>query len=281
LTRLLRAGPSAAPIARLVVCLLAIAACGGDRADAPGGEEGAGGAPERAEAPVDAGNVAANRTDAYVSIEVPDAGRIVGAVRYDGPVPAPRDFEMEGDAAACGAPKRIHAVETGPDGGLSNAVVALTEIRRGAAAVGAAQPTIDQRGCEFVPPVIVAHVGDTVRVLNSDPITHNVHTVAFDNRTVNRSQPAGASAIPLVFTSPERIKVQCDIHPWMSAWIIVTEHPYATVTDEAGRFDLPGVPPGEHALEVWHEALGAETRAATVEAGATTELAIELTGRGR
>lgn len=251
---------------------LAIAACAGDGSGSRPADDSA--APPAASAgPAEAagGGMPATR----------GTGGIVGSVRYSGPVPEPRTVPVEGDAAACGDSRRIDALTLGPDGGLRDAVVALAVggIPPTAASATSAGPLLDQVGCEFVPHIVLARVGDTVRVRNSDPLTHNVHTAAFDNRTVNRMQPGGAPELELTFTAPERVKVQCDIHPWMSAWIIVTDHPWAAVTDEDGGFALDGVPAGPRNVEVWHEALGEEVRPVTVEEGRAAELAIELSGR--
>ncbi|MDH3734131.1 MAG: carboxypeptidase regulatory-like domain-containing protein, partial [Gemmatimonadota bacterium] len=228
------------------------------------------------EQPVDT----ASETGGYVETEVADGGMIRGTVRFKGPAPDPRRFPTGDDADACGDTQLVRPVEIGPDGGVLNAVVSLRDIERGTGFPISGSPVLDQRECEFVPPIVVVRVGDSVRVLNSDAVTHNVHTVGFDNRTVNRTQPAGAPEMFLAFSAPERVKVQCDIHPWMSAWIIVTEHPYVTITDGAGEFRLRSVPPGDHTLEVWHELSGVETRSETVTTGETVDVAVDLEGRG-
>lgn len=259
---------------------LAIVACAGEGSGSRDDSAGAPGEGDdiRAVASAPAGGQPAG--DPAAEPVAGEVGTVRGTVRYAGPVPEPRSFVPEGDAAACGATKRVAAVDVAPNGALRDAVVTLA-----AAPGGAEAPEdgvlLDQAGCEFIPHVVVAHVGETVRVRNSDPLTHNIHTAAFDNRTVNRMQPSGADELELRFDVPERIRVQCDIHPWMSAWIIVTDHPWAAVTGEDGGFELRGVPAGERSVEVWHEALGEETRSVSLEPGGVTDLAIELSGRDR
>ena len=212
----------------------------------------------------------------YVTMEVEDGGTIRGVVRFQGDVPEGRSVSVTQDAVECGAERVVESVQVGPSGGLANAIVSLVDIRRGAVPVAASPPTLDQHRCTFTPHVVLARRGETVRVLNSDPLTHNVHTAAFDNRSVNRSQPAGADVIELVFDAPEKVKVKCDLHPWMSAWIVVVEHPYHSVTDEAGVFELSDIPPGTYTMETWHETLGTTRREVTVLTGETHDMTVDL-----
>ena len=211
----------------------------------------------------------------YLVIDVVDGGTISGIVRYDGDVPRPRTIPVADDAASCGATQLIQTVSVGVQGGLAAVVVSLLDIGRGAAPADS-DPVLDQRGCRFRPHVLLAPVGSAVSVLNSDPLTHNVHTAAFENRSVNRSQPAGLDVIELSFNAAEKVKVKCDLHPWMSAWIVVTDHPYHAITDDVGRFELSNVPPGDYVLETWHESLGTSRRAVTVRGNETLDLRVDL-----
>ena len=62
----------------------------------------------------------------------------------------------------------------------------------------------------------------------------------------------------------ETVRVVCDVHSWMKAWIIVTEHPYYAITDQEGQFRLENVPEGNYRIKAWHEELGEQIREATV-----------------
>lgn len=213
----------------------------------------------------------------YVAIEVMDGGAVRGVVRFNGDVPPARTVPVTMDTATCGSARRVQPLVVGPHGGLADAVVSLADVRRGAAFAPEAPATLDQRDCRFTPHVLLAPVTGSVRVLNSDPLTHNVHLAAFDNRSVNRTQPPGLEAIELRLNVPEKVRVKCDLHPWMGAWIVMAEHPYHAITDEAGVFALADIPPGTYTLEVWHETLGTRRRAVTVPAGDAVDLTLELT----
>ena len=216
----------------------------------------------------------------YRVIEVVDGGSVRGMVRYGGAVPPGRTVAVSEDTATCGTSREVNPVRVDSRGGLADAVVALVDIRQGKALVVSSPPTLDQRGCSFTPHILLAPTGTTVRVLNGDPITHNVHTAAFDNRSVNRTQPKGLEVVELRFDEPETVKVKCDLHPWMTAWIVATDHPYQAVTDESGEFVLSDIPPGTYRLQVWHEILGSQEQVVTITAGGTTDLNIEFTAGG-
>jgi plastocyanin len=140
----------------------------------------------------------------------------------------------------------------------------------GAKAPSAAAPVqIDQKQCVFIPRVIVAPAGGTVEFLNSDRLLHNIHSVSKENVPINRTQPRGRT-IPVVFARPEIIRIKCDLHPWMTAWVVVAPHPFYAVTDAQGQFVLDNVPAGQYTLGIWHERLGEAKKDVTVNGGAAT-----------
>ncbi len=254
--------------------VVGLVACGGGGEGRPSEDPVVGGDSGAAATLEDA--VADSTEAAYVIIDVVDGGTVRGTVRYGGVVPEARTVSVTEDTATCGASRQVQSVLVGSQGGLADAVVSLVDITRGAASVPAMPPTLDQRDCTFTPHVLLTTTGGTVRVLNSDPLTHNVHTAAFDNRSANRTQPAGLHVVELSFDAPEKVKVKCDLHPWMNAWIVVTDHPYHAVTDEAGVFVLSNIPPGSYTMEVWHETLGARSQTVTVVAGEIHDMTIDL-----
>lgn len=216
-------------------------------------------------------------TSGYQATDVAAGGSLRGTIRFTASPPPPDTVAITQDTAACGTSRLIQPVRVGRSGGLADAVVSLVGVERGKPwPTPAEPPTLDQHGCRFTPHIAIVQVGQPVRVVNSDPLSHNVHTAAFDNRPVNRTQPAGASPIELRFDAAEKIHLKCDLHPWMSAWIVASEHPYVTVTDETGGFTLAGVPPGTYTLEVWHETLGTRSRTITVEAGGANAVDVDL-----
>ena len=101
---------------------------------------------------------------------------------------------------------------------------------------------------------------------------HNIHALAKAGAPFNAAMPPRRSpwAIQRSFTRPDvMVKVRCDVHGWMSAWIGVLPHPYFAVSDQDGRFTLPALPPGTYTLEAWHEALGTRRQAVVIRPGSS------------
>ena len=203
---------------------------------------------------------------------------LTGLVRYTGPEPGPAKLSVTIDQYICGKEKDAERLLRGPNGGVQNAVVWLENPPSGAKWPSPAPKVeMDQKGCVFVPRVVVVPVGGTVHFLNSDRLLHNLHSFSKDNATFNRTQPHNRT-IPVTFTKPEVVRITCDLHSWMQSWVVVAEHPFYAVTDESGDFRLANVPPGKYRVHLWHEALGDVTREVTVGAqgGALT---FDLTAR--
>jgi hypothetical protein len=218
------------------------------------------------------------RALAYEGGPVAGGGSIKGTVKLEGAAPARASIEVTKDAKVCGAEgnKVSEELVVGPGGGIANVVVRLSNITKGAA-LAPAKPTLDQRVCQFRPHVLLFPAGSTLNVVNSDGILHNVHTYGEANPPVNKAQPGFKKQIDLQFDKPEfPIRVECDAHPWMKAWLVVQEHPYYAVTDEGGTFSLADVPPGTYELEAWQEKLGRKTATVTVPAGGAATVAVSF-----
>jgi len=71
------------------------------------------------------------------------------------------------------------------------------------------------------------------------------------------------------------VRFKCDVHPWMSAWVGVLEHPFFAVSDAKGAYSIPNLPAGTYTIEAWHEKLG--TRTQTVTVGETPAVALDFT----
>ena len=126
---------------------------------------------------------------------------------------------------------------------------------------------MEQKGCRYRPHVLAMRAGQTLKVVNADQTTHNIHPMPSNNREWNVSQPKGMN-IERTFAREEiSVPVKCNIHSWMRSFIAVINNPYFAVTGEGGSFVIKDLPPGTYTLEAWHEKLGTRMRKITVAAG--------------
>jgi hypothetical protein len=201
-------------------------------------------------------------------------GTIVGEVAVLGTPPAPKTIAVNKDPQVCGSEKKIVTEAVGPEHGLAGAVVSLPDVKR---ASGAAKSTLDQKGCEFHPDVLIMAPGE-LDIINSDGILHNIHSTSTVNAPFNMAQPKFKKVITEEIGKPEIIKVQCDVHSWMLGWIYVTDH-VATLTGVKGDFRIENVPAGKHKVEVWHPMLGTQTKEVDVKAGQEVKLRFDLAAK--
>jgi hypothetical protein len=122
----------------------------------------------------------------------------------------------------------------------------------------AKQPTVelDQKNCEFLPYVLTICEGQTLVVKASDPgINHNVRVTGFQNGA-NQNVPAGTELKLQLVPETRPIPLKCDIHPWMSGFLLVLDHPFSAATAKDGSFEIKGVPAGTQNLVLWQETKG-------------------------
>lgn len=219
----------------------------------------------------------ATRAAAYEAVNVTGGGAITGVVKFAGAPPKPARLEVSKDRDVCGThPLYDQSLEVARDGGIKNAVVAITDISRGEALKPAPDVKFDQRGCEYVPHVAAFPAGSTVEIINSDGILHSIHTESVINPVIDMAQPGFKKTIRVTIEQPEEIKVTCDAHNWMLGWWYVTANPYYAITGANGRYSITNVPPGTYTVQVWQEKLGTLTQKVTVKpaAGVTADFTL-------
>ena len=130
---------------------------------------------------------------------------------------------------------------------------------------------MDQRNETFVPHVLAVTVGTTVDFPNNDRTYHNVFSLSREKRFDLGRYAAGASKA-VRFDRPGVVRVFCDIHSHMNAFVLVFTHRYFAVTDDEGRYRIDGVPSGAYSVVAWYEGVARETRAVTIpDAGGVVE----------
>jgi plastocyanin len=151
-------------------------------------------------------------------------------------------------------------------------VVYLDSAPRGAfEPVETPRAVMDQRGERFVPHVLAITTGTIVDFPNSDHIYHNVFSLS-KTRTFDLGRYAAGHSKPVRFDRPGVVRVFCDIHSHMNAFILVFSHPFFAVTDDEGRYHIDNVPPGTYNVVAWHEGTSAEPKPVVVPDGGAAEL---------
>jgi len=207
------------------------------------------------------------------------SGKVKGKVVFEGderPEIDPLEItEQQGKGCTADGSAVSSATQTlliATEGGIKNCVIEISV--KGAELKLPEKPIeLDQAQCRFEPHVILVPAGATVEFLNSDTLSHNVHTYSKRTPAKNLTQGAGVPPLELVFEKPEApVRVGCDIHPWMTAWVGVFEHPFFDVTAEDGAFALEGLPPGKYSLSAWHEELGKQSVEVELPAGGAAQV---------
>jgi plastocyanin len=201
---------------------------------------------------------------------------VFGKVTLSGPVPKLAPRPVKADVGVCGKEDRPSpSLVLSKDKELANAVVWLEGARGGALPKGPFR--LDQRNCLFAPYVQVVSKGAPVVIGNSDPVLHNVRATAGAAAQIfNRAIPIEGQTFTETFQEPGVVRVKCDVHLWMTAWIFVADTPYAVVTDREGRFAFPLVPPGTYRLKTWHELFGEKSQPVTVPSSGAAKADVTL-----
>jgi plastocyanin len=168
----------------------------------------------------------------------------------------------------------LELVEKGGKRGsdLADAVVWVEGPR---ATPGRASATIVMKNKTFVPRVVVVPAGGSVEFPNQDPVLHNVFSVSGDNRfdlDLYKKPRSGR----WTFLHPGLVRVYCNIHPQMSAFVLVRDNPFWARPGADGRFEIRDVPPGDWVLKAWHERSGESSRPVAVAEGGAAEVALTL-----
>lgn len=206
-----------------------------------------------------AASLAAAQSD-YRVISVTDGGTISGSVKWSGPVPHELEFPVTKDPQICESEGKktvgLDRLIVGPNGGVANTIVYIKNISAGKAMdLPEQRRHLDQKHCRYVPHILLVPAGVDLQMQSSDATLHTIHMdgaasfnlpFPFPNQVVSRNM-----------STPGLVNLHCNGgHVWMNAEMMVVPHPYYAVTDESGRFEFTGVPPGTYEIVAWHEGWG-------------------------
>ncbi len=237
----------------------------GSAGDDQGGDAAAGSTPEpvvqapppapKEEPKVSSIQLHDSPTDAF---EGGGQGRVVGVVSFEGKPPRRKPVRMGADAFCRKANKGKKVLNestiVNKDGSMRSVFVYVKSGLSGSFAAPTQPAVIDQVDCIYRPHVLGVVAGQPVVILNSDNNLHNVKMNSANNGSFNEGMPVAGMRLDKVLSKPEMgISLKCDVHPWMGAVVHVMPHPFFTVSDVEGRFEITGLPPGSYTLEAVHE----------------------------
>jgi plastocyanin len=195
------------------------------------------------------------------------AGSVTGRISFEGAAPTPTPIKMASDPFCEKQGAAVtETLVVGADGGLKNVFVYVKDgLGTLRFPVPATPVVLDQKGCRYDPHVFGVQAGQPVEIVSSDSTLHNIHAIPQANREFNTGQPVPGVPHRHTFSTKEvMVPFKCDVHRWMNAYVGVLDHPFYSVTSDAGSFELKGLPPGTYTIEAWHEKLGTQTQTVTI-----------------
>ena len=203
---------------------------------------------------------------AATPIDPATAATVSGTVKFEGVAPKPAKIDMSQDPNCQGGNVAENVVVS--DGHLQNVFIYIKD-GLGNRTFDAPKDTVtlSQSGCRYHPHVLGVMAGQTIKIVNDDPTTHNIHPTPKDNREWNESQAPKAAALEKSFAREEvMLPVKCNQHPWMRMFVNVVKNPFYAVTGPDGKFEIKGLPPGDYTLAFVHEKLGEQDQKLTLAA---------------
>ncbi len=200
---------------------------------------------------------AAAQSNEYRVVPVPSGGTISGTVKWSGPMPHLTGVTINKDPQICDPDSHktrdLERLIVSPQSGVANTVVFLKNISSGKAFdLPPARRFLDQRHCRYEPHILLVPESAALQMRSSDATLHTVHMDGA--ASYNLPFPFPDQIISRNLNTPGLVNLRCNGgHVWMNAEMFVAPHPYYAVTDESGEFQLTNVPPGEYAIEAWHE----------------------------
>lgn len=190
-------------------------------------------------------------------------GHVRGQFVLKGEVPVPVTLDIERDAEVCG---KVGLVDESLIVNKDNRGIRFVAVWLDSKTAVPTHPdfkdlskpvTLDNKDCRFEPRMAALRTGQKLVLTNSDPLAHNAAVY------LNRSSPfneviASTTPVERIVKNPETLpaRVDCSIHAWMKAWLVVTEHPYVAFTDADGKFEMKNVPVGTWRFRLWQERRG-------------------------
>ena len=201
---------------------------------------------------------------------------VQATVKVVGSAPAKTKIKMDADPICQqqhATPVESEEVVVNGNGTLKNVFVYVQEGVQGTFTAPATPVTLEQKGCWYHPHIFGIQVNQPLDIVNSDATLHNINAKPTTNTPFNIAQPVKGMKTTKKFAKPEvMVKFKCNVHPWMTAYAGVLDHPFFGVSGDQGTVTIAGLPAGPYTLEAWHETYGTQTQTVSVADGETTSV---------
>lgn len=231
--------------------------------------------------------------DKYEVVEVTNGGTIKGQVTFRGKEPPPKTHLITQDTHICGEGTREVDYVKVNNGALNEVVVYLTNVKKGKPFTeDVINAQIEQKACAFLPFLAVVANGGELTIINSDPVSYNIHAYKILERSSAKPTLFDASQSPYLGSqvtqeinlkrrpSSNGLKVECERHDFMHGFVFVAKNPYYTIVAEDGTYTIEDIPPGRYKVNAWHGYLkDPRNKRITLEAGKTATIDFEYRNR--
>lgn len=216
----------------------------------------------------------------FLGFSLVDAGSITGEAKYIGNTPKLPVVRVTKDQDYCGETLPNDVYLSAPNGGLKNVVVSI-EAAPSNVVDSQKLNLLENTGCRYVPRILAMQKGERLKVSNNDLKLHIPHSYLGEKTVFILSLPFRGTTLEATrrIRQPGILKVVCDTHAWMLAYVHVFEHPFFAVSDERGMFSIKNVPPGTYVLKAWHEDAGTRSQQVTVSEAGEGRVVFEFTKR--
>lgn len=210
--------------------------------------------------------------------QVSGTSTIKGTAKLAGPRPEAKMIKRETDPFCARKQMAEEEIVVNASGALKNVLVRISKGMTGNYDPPMTNATLDQTECMYRPRVQGIMAGQSLLIKNSDQTLHNVHSYKGPSTIFNQAQIPGLPPMAKKFNDVgDIIKFKCDVHPWMTGYVAILNHPFFAVTGDDGTFSIPKVPAGKYTIEAWHERLGVKTVEISLTPDKASETAFSFT----
>ncbi len=221
-------------------------------------------------------------TEAYRPSPVTGGATLTGTVDYDGVIPPDSVVNVPADQPRCGQTIRTRAVDRSGTR-IGGAIVWITDIRTGKPLPVPRRFELTNEDCALTPSVQAVLAPGTLNMTNDDVAMHRNRIINVGTGEMVGLAPFNdnGEVVPFdkLLDKPGELEIDCELHAWTKAYILVFDHPYFATTNTSGTFSIDDIPAGTYHVRAWHPILGLSDGTVTIASGQPAVIAFKLSGK--